>query len=214
MSRLSAIFTLALSLVGCASVHTESLRGYQYRCPVAGLSADHDPNREFDRADHCQGPEQQRAFGDSTPRVDLFFQRHHRRLSFLHGLADCGRYRLRDDQRLDSRRAHSYADDQSTRHLAEHQLLVDAERSVNSTISPTATASSGLPVTFTSLTPAVCSTSQTFIGGTCSIQATQPGNSTYKAANPSHATSRYRSSHRASRSRLRLSAVRISKRMP
>lgn len=51
-----------------------------------------------------------------------------------------------------------------------------------------AAASSGLPVTFTSDTPAVCSVSGANIAlvstGTCSITASQPGNSTYLAASP------------------------------
>jgi hypothetical protein len=51
-----------------------------------------------------------------------------------------------------------------------------------------ATASSGLPVSLTSTTAAVCSISATaavIVGsGTCSITASQPGNSTYAAAAP------------------------------
>lgn len=51
-----------------------------------------------------------------------------------------------------------------------------------------ASASSGLPVTLSSLTPAVCTLSGstvTIVGvGTCSIMATQPGNSEYSAAPP------------------------------
>lgn len=51
-----------------------------------------------------------------------------------------------------------------------------------------ATASSGLTVTFTSQTTSVCTvsnTTATFVAtGTCTIQATQPGNSTYAAATP------------------------------
>jgi hypothetical protein len=54
----------------------------------------------------------------------------------------------------------------------------------------TATASSGLPVTYTVLTDSVCSVTVTngvatvtlFDQGTCTIQADQPGNSTYTAA--------------------------------
>jgi len=52
----------------------------------------------------------------------------------------------------------------------------------------TATASSGLAVAFASNTPAVCSVSGTGVtilaAGTCSITATQPGNSSYNAATP------------------------------
>jgi streptogramin lyase len=51
-----------------------------------------------------------------------------------------------------------------------------------------ATASSGLPVSFASLTTAVCtvsgSTSTLVAAGTCTIQATQAGNGTYAAATP------------------------------
>jgi hypothetical protein len=50
----------------------------------------------------------------------------------------------------------------------------------------TATATSGLAVTYTSATPTVCSvsgtTASTLISGTCTIQATQPGNAVYAAA--------------------------------
>ncbi len=52
----------------------------------------------------------------------------------------------------------------------------------------TASASSGLPVSFTSLTPAVCTvsgTTATLVNpGTCTIQASQPGNAQYAAATP------------------------------
>jgi hypothetical protein len=51
-----------------------------------------------------------------------------------------------------------------------------------------ASASSGLPVSFASTTASVCTvsgTTATFVTtGTCTIQATQPGNSTYTAATP------------------------------
>ena len=53
-----------------------------------------------------------------------------------------------------------------------------------------ATASSGLPVSFSSLTPSVCTVSVSgatvtlLSGGTCTIQATQEGNSIYSAAQP------------------------------
>jgi hypothetical protein len=50
----------------------------------------------------------------------------------------------------------------------------------------TATASSGLPVTYASTTPTICSvsgaTASSLIGGTCTILATQAGNSAYGAA--------------------------------
>ena len=56
------------------------------------------------------------------------------------------------------------------------------------TFSSGATSSSGLPVTLTSLTPGVCTVSGTDItpvaAGTCTIQATQSGNSSYSAATP------------------------------
>lgn len=52
----------------------------------------------------------------------------------------------------------------------------------------TASASSGLPVTFTSLTTGVCTVSGNTATltnpGTCTIQASQPGNSVYAAATP------------------------------
>ncbi len=51
-----------------------------------------------------------------------------------------------------------------------------------------ASATSGLPVSFTSLTPAVCTVSGTTAAlinpGTCNIQASQPGNAQYAAATP------------------------------
>jgi hypothetical protein len=51
-----------------------------------------------------------------------------------------------------------------------------------------ATATSGLPVSFASLTPTVCGVSGSSVTllavGTCSIQATQPGNAQYAAAAP------------------------------
>jgi uncharacterized protein (TIGR03437 family) len=51
-----------------------------------------------------------------------------------------------------------------------------------------ATASSGLPVSFTSLTTAVCTVSGSLVTlaavGTCTIQATQPGNANYAPAAP------------------------------
>ena len=51
----------------------------------------------------------------------------------------------------------------------------------------TATATSGLPVTLTSLTPTICSVGSEvtlLAGGTCSIEATQAGNAVYAAAAP------------------------------
>jgi hypothetical protein len=52
----------------------------------------------------------------------------------------------------------------------------------------TATATSGLPVEFTSTTLAVCTISQNYVtlvaAGTCSITASQPGSSIYEAATP------------------------------
>jgi hypothetical protein len=54
--------------------------------------------------------------------------------------------------------------------------------------SVSATASSGLPVSFVSLTPAVCTVSSntaTLVAtGTCTIQATQPGNASFNPAPP------------------------------
>lgn len=53
-------------------------------------------------------------------------------------------------------------------------------------ISPLATASSGLPVAYTSTTPAICTVSGTtvtmVVAGTCTIAANQAGNATYVAA--------------------------------
>jgi len=57
-----------------------------------------------------------------------------------------------------------------------------------STLALSATASSGLTVTFASTTPSVCTVSGTtaslLIGGTCSITASQAGNGSYGAATP------------------------------
>jgi hypothetical protein len=48
-----------------------------------------------------------------------------------------------------------------------------------------ATASSGLPVTFTILTPSICGDDGQYSAiGTCTVEATQAGNSTYAAATP------------------------------
>lgn len=53
-------------------------------------------------------------------------------------------------------------------------------------IAPAATANSGLPVTYTSLTPAICTVSGGTVtpkrAGTCTIAANQPGNAEYIAA--------------------------------
>src|SRR5206468_7583890 len=50
---------------------------------------------------------------------------------------------------------------------------------------PSATASSGLPVTFSSLTPSVCSASDSVVtlvaAGSCTIRATQAGSASYQA---------------------------------
>ncbi len=55
-------------------------------------------------------------------------------------------------------------------------------------LSLSATASSGLPVSFTSLTSGVCTVSGATLTlatpGTCTIQASQPGNAQYAAATP------------------------------
>jgi hypothetical protein len=54
------------------------------------------------------------------------------------------------------------------------------------TITVSASASSGLSVSFSSLTPGVCSVSGTTVtlltGGTCTVRASQAGNATYGAA--------------------------------
>lgn len=59
---------------------------------------------------------------------------------------------------------------------------------VGTPIGLTATASSGLPVSFASLTPGVCSVSGNLVTGntvgTCIVQATQPGNGSVAAAAP------------------------------
>ncbi len=61
-----------------------------------------------------------------------------------------------------------------------------ATQPVGASVALNATASSGLAVSFASTTPAVCSvsgtTATTLDSGTCSIQATQPGNSNFAAA--------------------------------
>jgi hypothetical protein len=61
-------------------------------------------------------------------------------------------------------------------------------QTVGTPLTLSATASSGLAVTFASTTSSVCTVSGTtatmLIAGTCTIQATQAGNTTYAAANP------------------------------
>ena len=61
-------------------------------------------------------------------------------------------------------------------------------QTIGTPLTLSATASSGLAVSFASTTTSVCTvsgTTATFIAaGTCTIQATQPGNSTYAAATP------------------------------
>jgi DNA-binding beta-propeller fold protein YncE len=63
-----------------------------------------------------------------------------------------------------------------------------AAQTATSTVPLTATASSGLAVSFNSTTPSVCSvsgsTATLTVAGTCSIQASQPGNSQYAPASP------------------------------
>ena len=52
----------------------------------------------------------------------------------------------------------------------------------------TATTTSGLPITFISTTPTVCSvsdaTADLLMTGICTIQASQPGNAAYFASGP------------------------------
>ena len=63
-----------------------------------------------------------------------------------------------------------------------------ATQPVNSTVALVASASSGLPVGFNSTSLAVCTVAGTTVsltaGGTCTIQANQPGNSVYATATP------------------------------
>ena len=63
-----------------------------------------------------------------------------------------------------------------------------AAQTVGTPLTLAATANSGLPVSYTSTTPAVCTVSgstATFLAaGTCSITASQAGNATYAAATP------------------------------
>ncbi len=61
-------------------------------------------------------------------------------------------------------------------------------QTVGANVALTASASSGLPVSFASSTPAVCTvsgpTATMVAAGTCSVQASQPGNAQYAAATP------------------------------
>jgi sugar lactone lactonase YvrE len=61
-------------------------------------------------------------------------------------------------------------------------------QSANSSLTLSATASSGLEVTFSSMTPSVCTVAETTASlieaGTCTVQANQSGNGTYAAATP------------------------------
>jgi hypothetical protein len=63
---------------------------------------------------------------------------------------------------------------------------VVAGQSAGGSVSLTATASSGLPVSFASTTPAVCTVAGTtatlLISGTCTVQASQAGNTSYSGA--------------------------------
>jgi hypothetical protein len=63
-----------------------------------------------------------------------------------------------------------------------------ASQVVGTPLTLSATASSGLPVSFASITPAVCTVAGTAASfaaaGKCTIQATQAGNSTYSGATP------------------------------
>jgi hypothetical protein len=63
---------------------------------------------------------------------------------------------------------------------------ITATEDATSSLTLSATASSGLPVTFTSLTPSVCTVSANkaslLVEGTCSVKATQAGNAEYLAA--------------------------------
>src|SRR5262249_20204695 len=63
-----------------------------------------------------------------------------------------------------------------------------ATQVLGSPLTLSASASSGLPVSFASMTTAVCTvsggTATLVAAGTCTIQATQTGNATYAAATP------------------------------
>lgn len=71
---------------------------------------------------------------------------------------------------------------------AQSALFQNFSASGSYSLSPEATASSGLPVTYTTLTAGVCSiidTTVTMISlGECQIEASQPGDSTYLPAEP------------------------------
>ena len=74
------------------------------------------------------------------------------------------------------------------RHSADDYFCASQQRGLRE-VSPYtigAMASSGLPVSFASTTPAVCTVSGSTVtilgGGTCSLVASQPGNATYAAA--------------------------------
>jgi hypothetical protein len=79
--------------------------------------------------------------------------------------------------------------DQSLAVTPAHQSLLfpqpTAQSLRNPQFQPSATASSGLPVTFSSLTPAVCTASGSVVtliaAGTCTIRATQAGNASFEA---------------------------------
>jgi N-acetylneuraminic acid mutarotase len=66
---------------------------------------------------------------------------------------------------------------------------ITGTQTVGAKVALSASASSGLAVTFTSTTPAVCTVSSTtdslLAGGTCTVVATQAGNATYAAASAS-----------------------------
>ncbi|MCX2978710.1 WD40/YVTN/BNR-like repeat-containing protein [Candidatus Marimicrobium litorale] len=71
---------------------------------------------------------------------------------------------------------------------AQNPLFQDFVSGGNYPLSPEATATSGLPVTYMSLTPDVCTISDTSITmvkvGVCQIEASQAGNSAYLPAEP------------------------------
>lgn len=71
---------------------------------------------------------------------------------------------------------------------AQNPLFRDFLVNATYPLSPSATASSGLPVTHTSLTPAICTVSGTSItmisAGECRVEASQPGDTTYGPAIP------------------------------
>ena len=79
-----------------------------------------------------------------------------------------------------------------TVHKANQSITFAAigTETAGSTVSLSANASSGLPVTLTSLTPSVCSvsgsTASLLLAGICTIQASQAGNAVYAAASDVH----------------------------